>query len=120
VYNLSAADLSFLIPAWYFPTIVYRCGYNLFNISLSKFFMLSREVIQFEITAMCPFFSLSLFRRIRKVAKSGYYLRHVCLSFYTSTLNNKVPIRQIYIKFNFSISLKSVEKIRNFIKIVQE
>jgi hypothetical protein len=44
------------------------------------------------------------FRRLRKISKNDYYLRHVCLhgcvSVSPSALNNSPPIGGIFMKFD--------------------
>jgi hypothetical protein len=44
--------------------------------------------------------SLHFFRRVRKVAKSDYYLRRVCLSVRPSAWNNSALIERVLIEFD--------------------
>ena len=57
------------------------------------------------------FYISVVFRRVRKVAKSDYSLRHVCPSFRLSTSNNSAPTGQIFMKFNILVFLEKIDKI---------
>ena len=41
-----------------------------------------------------------IFRRVRKVAKSVYYLRHVCSSVFLSAWNNSATNGRMFTKFD--------------------
>jgi hypothetical protein len=53
-------------------------------------------------------------RRVRKIAKSYYLLRHVCPSARPSPWKNSAPIERIFMKFDTCVFRKSVEKIEVF------
>ena len=58
-----------------------------------------------------------LIRRLRKIAKSDYQLRHVCPSISLSAWNNSAATGRIFVYFQFlNIFRKSVEKIRVSLK----
>ena len=68
--------------------------------------------------AICIFkymFTWAVFRRVSKIPKSNYQLRHVCLSLCwfvrPSARNNIPPTGQIFMKFYIDILRKFVEKI---------
>jgi len=52
----------------------------------------------------------NIFRRVRKIAKSNYYLRHVCLSVRRSALNNSAPTGRILMKFGISLFLENLSR----------
>ena len=64
---------------------------------------INRYVLKTGTTFIAP-----TFRRFRKLAKSGSYLRHVR----PSAQNNSVPTERMFVKFDSSIFRKSVEKIQ--------
>ena len=78
--------------------------------------------------AICIFkymFTWAVFRRVRKIPKSNYQLRHVCLSLCwfvrPSARNNMPPTGQIFMKFYIEYFAKICrENPSNFIKIWQE
>jgi hypothetical protein len=43
------------------------------------------------------------FRRVRKIAKSAYYLRHVCVSVRPSARNNAAVTGRIFVKSDISV-----------------
>jgi hypothetical protein len=56
--------------------------------------------------------------RVRNIAKSDYYLRHVSLSVCPPAWNNSAPTVQIYMKFGIlGFFEKSVEKIQVSLKL---
>jgi len=57
------------------------------------------------------FYVSAVFRRVRKVAKSDYSLRHVCPSVLLSTCNNSAPTGQIFMKFDILVFLEKLDKI---------
>jgi len=50
------------------------------------------------------------FRPVRKIAKSDYYLRHVCLSVRRSALNNSAPTGRILTEFGISLFLENLSR----------
>lgn len=71
----------------------------------------------------CTYFiywQLLVFRCIHKIAKSDYYLHHVCLSVHLTAWNNSVPTGHIFVKFDvyvffkIQLLLKSYKKNRYF------
>ena len=67
---------------------------------------------------ICPRRSCNFVSRVRKMAKSDYYLRHVCCpSVSPSAWNNSPPAGRIFIKCDISaFSEKSVEKVKVLLK----
>jgi hypothetical protein len=59
---------------------------------------------------------LGCFRRVRKIAKSDYYLRHVRLSVRLSAWNNSAPTGRILMKLDIEPFRKSVENIQVTLK----
>jgi len=63
---------------------------------------------------------LTLFRRVRKIAKSDNQLRHVCLSVCLSARNNSDPTGRIFMKFDIWVIFEKSVKNSSFVKIWQE
>jgi hypothetical protein len=42
----------------------------------------------------------TVYRHVRQIAKSGYWCRHICLTFRPYTSNNSAPTGQILVKFD--------------------
>jgi len=61
-----------------------------------------------------------VFRRVRKIGKSYYYLRHFCLPVRSSAWNISAPTGRIFMKFEIRIFLENLSKKSSFIKIRQE
>jgi len=63
-------------------------------------------------------FSLILvtFRRVRKIAKSKYQLRHIGPFVHPSAWNNYSPTEGIFMIFSTGIFRKSVEKVQDSLK----
>jgi hypothetical protein len=58
-----------------------------------------------------------IFRRVRKIAKSDYSLRHVCLSVCLSAWNNSAPTGRIFMEFDIWVFFeKSLKKIQVSLK----
>jgi hypothetical protein len=53
----------------------------------------------------------SVFKRVLKIAKSDYQLRHVCPSVSLSACNNLVHNRRIFMKFDIGLFSKNVVQI---------
>jgi len=62
----------------------------------------------------CVYNKTRHFRRVRKLAKSDYLLRHVCPSVRACPWNNLATSEQIFMKFDISGFLKNVLKIFKF------
>jgi hypothetical protein len=74
------------------------------------------NVIFFFFLSFSCFYTLfRVFRRVRKIAKSDRWLRHVCPSVRPSAWNNSAATRRIFMKY-LSVLRKSVEKIQVSLK----
>jgi hypothetical protein len=98
----------FYVIQYFYLKYIYICNYS--SLISSK----SCKVFSLRF-APCILICLEIhiiFRRIRKIAKSDYELRHVC----PSAWNNSAPDIQIFMNFNTSIIRKSDEKIQVSLK----
>ena len=90
-------------------TLVCRCQI------LHELQLMCKKMRAFQAT-----FQTVVFRRVCKIAKSNYHLRHVCLSVRLSARNNSALTRQIFIKFYVWVFFENMSQNSTFIKIWQE
>jgi hypothetical protein len=63
--------------------------------------------------------TIYIFRRLRKIAKSEYDLRHVYPTVCPSTWNNSAPTGRIFMKYDIWVFFNSVEKIKVSLKFLK-
>jgi hypothetical protein len=60
---------------------------------------------------------LTISRRVRKIAKSDYYLRHICLSVRPPAWNNFARTRRIFMKFDILLFFENMSRKTSFVEI---
>ena len=83
--------------------------------------VLPTAVLHDSIIILCLSFLIFIadlfIRRVRKIAKSDYQLRHVCLSAWPSPWNNPSPTGRICMKFGIWVFFEiSVEEVKGSLK----
>ena len=58
------------------------------------------DIVNWNFEKYAGFIRANAFRIVRKISKSDYSLRHVCLSVRLSAWNNSVPIERIFMKLH--------------------
>jgi len=54
--------------------------------------------------------TVTVFRSVRKIAKSDYYLHHVCPSFHLSVWNHSAPTGWIFMKSDIWVFFKNLSR----------